>query len=328
MIKSYEDIIGKAVAYRESRILISAIELDVFTRLGEKSLSVDELAHNTNTLRDGLEILLNALCGMGLLKKNKNRLFSNTEISLKYLSTSSSESITNYLWLVSQIWDKWNDLTKAIQGKSDKKRVSDNDTPELKKRFPLAVNERSLRIIPKLLEHIQVGKAKSLLDLGGGDGSYTFPLLEKNPQLRITVFERPSMIKAATLRAFEQGVITKINFVAGNFFLDELGGPYDIVFLSNIIHIFGEAENRALLKKISKVLSSGGRLLIVDTFLEDDRTNPPEAAVFSVELFLRTDAGQCYAWSDVLQWLKSLGFNAFKCTRINEKAGILEARLV
>jgi methylase of polypeptide subunit release factors len=92
-----------------------------------------------------------------------------------------------------------------------------------------------------LLQHIQVGSAKSLLDLGAGDGSYALAILEKNPGLRITVFDRPAMIKAAMIRAFNSDVITKIKFVAGDFFTDDFGGPYDIIFLSNIIHIF---ENR------------------------------------------------------------------------------------
>ena len=68
-------------------------------------------------------------------------------------------------------------------------------------------------------------------------------------------------------------------------------------------------------------------MLIVDTFLEDDRTNPPEAAVFSVELFLRTAWGRCYAWSDVFKWLEPLGFSSFKRTRINERVAVLEARV-
>jgi hypothetical protein len=61
--------------------------------------------------------------------------------------------------------------------------------------------------------------------------------------------------------------------------------------------------------------------------LEDDRTNPPEAAVFSVELFLRTASGRCYAWSDVFQWLESFGFGGFKRTRINERVAVLEAHV-
>jgi ubiquinone/menaquinone biosynthesis C-methylase UbiE len=188
------------------------------------------------------------------------------------------------------------------------------------------------RISRILISGIELGiftqlGAKSLLDLGGGDGSYSFAILEKNPQLHVTVFDRPYMIKAAMLKAFNKGIITKINLVAGDFFKDDFGGPYDIVFLSNIIHIFGEAENKSLLEKITKALNANGRLLIVDRFLEDDRTNPPEAAVFSVELFLRTASGRCYAWSDVLQWLEPLGFSGFTRTRINERVAVLEARV-
>jgi hypothetical protein len=123
-------------------------------------------------------------------------------------------------------------------------------------------------------------------------------------------------------------VITKVEFKAGDFFTDPFGGPYDIVFLSNVIHIFGPPANRLLLAKITKSLNAGGRLIIVDAFLEDDRSQPHDTAVFSVELFLQTDSGKCYSWSDVFQWLDPLGFTVLKRTRIDEKIGILEARLV
>jgi SAM-dependent methyltransferase len=326
MIKSYEDIIDTAVAYRESRILVSGIELDLFTQLGHEALSAAELARKTNTLNTGLEILLNALSGIGLLKK-ENDLYSNTGLSLKYLCSSSAASINNYLWLAAQSWNQWDQLTEIIRGNIDKTDASEPQHPELKDRFSQAVNERSLKIIPELLKHIQVGKAKSLLDLGAGDGSYALAILEKNPELRITVFDRPAMIKAATIRAFNSDTITKLKFVSGDFFKDDLGGPYDIILLSNIIHIFGETDNRRLLEKTVEALHPEGRLLIVDAFLEDDRTHPPEAAVFSVELFLRTASGRCYTWSDVSSWLAPLGITGFKRVRINERVAVLEAQI-
>ena len=97
--------------------------------------------------------------------------------------------------------------------------------------------------------------------------------------------------------------------------------------MSNILHIFGDTDNRRLLEKIATALTPGGRVIIVDAFLEDDRTCPPEAAMLSVELFLRTASGRCYAWTDVTEWLEPLGFSGFKCTRINERVAVLEARI-
>ena len=127
--------------------------------------------------------------------------------------------------------------------------------------------------------------------------------------------------------AFHLGVITKVKFKAGDFLTDPFDGSYDVVFLSNIIHIFGVTDNRRLLEKIVPVLTPGGKLIIVDAFLEDDRIRPPEAAVFSVELLLRTASGRCYTWTDVVEWLKPLGFSGFRSTRINSRVAVLEARI-
>ncbi|MGH7273084.1 MAG: methyltransferase, partial [Nitrospiria bacterium] len=101
----------------------------------------------------------------------------------------------------------------------------------------------------------------------------------------------------------------------------------DVVFYSNVIHIYGPKENLQILRKIKKALNPGGRLIIVEYFLGRDRAHPPDVSSFALMMYLFTESGRCYTWEEVIRWLRPMGFSHFRRTRVIEKIGILEATL-
>jgi cyclopropane fatty-acyl-phospholipid synthase-like methyltransferase len=263
---------------------------------------------------------------MGLLTKNGNR-FRNTPISKRYLDATSPKSITNFLWLAGQHWEDWMNLTLAIQKGRPTDNIDTQDDPEFRTRFAKALHERSFYVTPQLVRHIHLGKAKTLMDLGGGAGSYAFAFARKNPGLHATIFDRPAAVKVALMEAKKEGLSKKISVIGGDLFRDSYGGPYDVIFFSNVIHIYGLSQNQIILKKVKKALSPGGRFIIVEYFLDKNQTRPPDVSSFALMMFLFTETGRCYTWDEVTQWLKAGGFSQFKRKRVNEKIGILDAML-
>jgi len=200
MIRSYEGLIQTADAYADSRTLVTGVELNVFTHIGKRSATAKEISRKSRTSSGGMEFLLNALAGMGLLNKNGNR-FRNSLLSKRYLDTASPKSITNFLWLAGQQWEDWMNLTQAIQKGRSTDNIDTQDDPEFRKRFAKALHERSFFVTPLLMRHIHLGKAKTLLDLGGGAGSYALALAQKTPGLHATIFDRPPAVKVALTEA-------------------------------------------------------------------------------------------------------------------------------
>jgi SAM-dependent methyltransferase/uncharacterized protein YjhX (UPF0386 family) len=326
MIRSYEELIRTADAYADSRTLMTGVELDVFTHLGRKSLTAKDLARKSRASQEGMELLLNALVGMGLLGK-KGARFYNKKMSQTYLDAASAHAITNFLWLSGQHWEDWMGLTKAIKKGRSQRASEPQDDPVFRRRFAQALHERSYYITPRLIRPIHLGRAKSLLDLGGGAGSYAFALLRKTPGLKATIFDRPPAVKVALAEARKTGLSKRVSVIGGDLFTHGYGGPYDIIFYSNVAHIYGPRENLQILRKVKKALRPGGRLLLVEYFLDQDRTHPPDVSSFALMMFLFTETGRCYTWDEVTQWLKQLGFSRFRRTSVTEKIGILEATL-
>ncbi|MBI3803215.1 MAG: methyltransferase [Nitrospirae bacterium] len=326
MIRTYDDLLQTADAFTDSRTLITGVELDIFTHLGKKAQTAKEIARKAAASPEGTEFLLNALAGMGLLTKSGER-FRNSPLSRLYLDTASTQSITNFVWLAGQHWDDWLGLTDTIRkGRRPRKRPSPDD-PGFRKRFSKALHERSFYLAPKILRPIDLRGARTLLDLGGGAGSYAFALLVKYPELHATIFDRPAAVKVARAEAKRADLSEQVDVIGGDLFTDDYGGPYDVIFYSNVVHIYSPQENRRILKKIKAALKPGGKLIIVEYFLDKNHAHPPDVSSFNLMMLLFTDRGRCYTWEEVTAWLKETGFSRFHRTQVDGKIGILEATL-
>lgn len=326
MIRTYEELLHAADAFTDSRTLIAGVELDLFTHLGKKPATAKEVARRAGASPEGTELLLNALTGMGLLAKSADR-FRNTPLSRAYLDAASTQSITNFIWLAGQHWNDWIGLAEAVRkGRRPRKRPPPDD-PVFRKRFSKALHERSFYLAPKILRPLDLRGVRTLLDLGGGAGSYAFALLVKYPGLHATIFDRPAAVKVALAEAKRADLSGQVDVIGGDLFTDGYGGPYDVIFYSNVVHIYSPQENRRILKKIKAALKPGGRLIIVEYFLDQDNAHPPDVSSFNLMMLLFTERGRCYTWKEVTGWLKAAGFSRFRRTQIDGKIGILEATL-
>ena len=325
MIRTYNDLLRTADAFTDSRTLLAGVELNLFTHLGRKGLPAREIARREKSSEEGVEFLMNALAGMGLLTKSGHR-FRNTPLSRTYLDTASPQSITDFLWLAGRNWEDWIGLADIVRkGRRPQKRPPPAN-PAIRKSIAKALHERSYHLAPKILRPLDLRGAETLLDLGGGAGSYAFALLLKYPGLHATIFDRPAAVKVALSEAKRAGLADQVDVLGGDLFTDAYGGPYDVIFYSNVIHIYSPQENRRILKKLRSALKPGGRLIIVEYFLDKDQVNPPDVSAFNLMMLLFTERGRCYTWEEVTVWLKEAGFSRFRRTRIDGKIGILQAQ--
>jgi hypothetical protein len=100
----------------------------------------------------------------------------------------------------------------------------------------------------------------------------------------------------------------RIVLVAGDYRVDSIPGNYQLIFLSNIIHSESGEVNRRLMSKLYHSLEKGGKIVIKDHILQDDRTGPAVGAIFSMLMLLTTNAGRCYSFHEVRHWLAQAGF--------------------
>jgi 2-polyprenyl-3-methyl-5-hydroxy-6-metoxy-1,4-benzoquinol methylase len=176
---------------------------------------------------------------------------------------------------------------------------------ELARHFTLALAGRAKNVAPVLAERVPLDDAKVLLDVGGGTGIYSIALLQRNPNLRAVVLDRPEVLKVAAEFARDYAVEERLEFRAGDMFSGELPAA-DVVLLSNVLHDWDVPECRALVGRCAERLLPDGRLLIHDVFLNDALDGPLPIALYSAALFTLTE-GRAYSEAEYRDWLTAAG---------------------
>ncbi|MDH5667377.1 MAG: methyltransferase, partial [Nitrospira sp.] len=128
------------------------------------------------------------------------------------------------------------------------------------------------------------------------------------PELTATVFDLPATLRVTERTVKEAGLESRVALKSGDFNRDALGGPYDVVLMSDILHYQPDEANEALVAKVLSHLAPGGRLVIKDRFLDEAGTGPAWTTAFAVHILVNTQAGGCYRTSDAIRWMTRAGF--------------------
>jgi len=142
------------------------------------------------------------------------------------------------------------------------------------------------------------------LDLGGGHGRYGEELARHG--FEVTLFDQAVCVDVARERYGDSQ-----HYIAGDFMVDDLGGPYDLVLGSNIVHGLSDADLAHLHPRLREVIRPGGLLAWKDMFLDDTGVGPESAAVFGIIMLMFTQGGRSYSVAEMGRILASAGFASF-----------------
>ena len=326
-IRTLGELRDQVFTFRLPRILLSAIDLDLFSAMGKTSWTVRALSKKLRSSERGVDILCRNLASAGVLRKNGAR-YQNTRLGQTVLNKRSPQYSGAYLDLMQRQWDDWSQLSQSIRsGKPVEGK--EPETPKYRRSFSWAMHQRSIKPAKEVARQLNLRHARSLLDLGGGPGTYALEFLAANSPLHATVMDRKAALKVAKEIAGGCQHGKRLSYHAGDFFHDPINGVYDIIWVSNVIHIYSPRENTKLFKKLFSHLHPQGRLIIQDTFLMDPNgLVPQETNLFAVTMLLFTDTGNTYKAKDVHGWIKSAGFRSVKNIRLKKGTGDWDGVLI
>lgn len=316
-----EKILKLGSAFWANKILLTAAELDLFSKLSTGPKRVQDLIQSEGWSVRGLTILLDALAAMGLIFKTEQGYYSKAEPVQDWLTNEGNDSVLPMLLHMAHLWKSWSDLPEIVRGEKVLYGAGTHAWSEKEiDAFIGAMDVVARNIADNLVGDFEdLHKFVRLLDLGGGPGTYTAAFLNKNPKLTATLFDRPNVIAIAKKRLREKGLINRTQFVEGDYNVDPLPVGHDLVWASATIHSNNRDQNQELFKKIHGCLSPGGTVLLRDHFLDKTRTSPLEGAIFAVNMLAVTQGGNCYTFDEVKEDLESAGFSDVKIMRQGAK---------
>jgi hypothetical protein len=304
--------------------LHAAVKLDVFSAIGDKRLSESQIAQELHCSRKGMQRLLDALSAMDLLVKHDDR-YSNSAAGRAFLCRESPQYLGYIMMHHHQLVDSWTRLDEAVSsGKPVRERVSGSDQ-KWRENFLMGMFNTANSLAPHIVPLIDMSDRSSLLDLGGGPGTYAIHFCRANPGLAATVFDFATTQPFAEKTISEFDLSQRISFRAGNFLTDDIGGGYDVAWLSHILHGEGPDDCRRILHKTVKSLNSGGLVIIHEFILDDTMDNPLFPALFSLNMLLGTPSGQAYSEGQLRQMMKDAELEKIRRIRFDSPndSGIL-----
>lgn len=299
-----DDLLQTIRGFQESRIVLTAIELDVFTAAGAGTTAA-AIAKAISADARATELLLNALVAMELLRKSDGR-YSTTPVTEKFLSARGESDARTAMLHQSSLWPRWSKLTQCVREGTcpDFEELHERDD-EWTTPFIAAMHRNASERARVVVAAVGTEGVRRMLDVGGGSGAYSIAFAEASEELRAEILDLETVLPITRGHIEEAGLSHRITTRAGDLRTAPLGEGYDLVFMSAICHSFDEAENRDLVARCREALAPGGRLVIQDFILDEDGTSPRFAALFSINMLTGTKGGRSYSESEYLDWMKA-----------------------
>jgi ubiquinone/menaquinone biosynthesis C-methylase UbiE len=307
--------------YRASRVVLSAVELDLFSAL-RGGATAGQAARQTSSGRRGVDILLHALAALGLVQKRKDRFF-NSSAARDFLAAGGASDHRLALEHHLDLWGRWSRLTDVVRTGKVKRRERKGPP----RGFIDLMDQIGRARAPHLARALDLAGVRTILDAGGGSGVYSIALARKKPGLRVTLLDQPSVIPLTRKYVAQAGLTKRFRFRAGDMRTDSFGSGFDLVLVSSICHQFSPRENLALFKKARRCLNPGGRLVVQDFILRPDRTGPLFAAMFAVNMLVGTKEGNSYTADEYRGWMRKAGFRSISLTRLNVGSDVMQCFL-
>ena len=316
--------------YMPSRCLLTALELDIFTAVGEGA-SARQIGKKINADARAAGMLLNALVALGLLSKSGED-YKNTSEAARFFVESSKDNHRNGLLHIANIWHRWSTLTDAVRsgtrispGGNNRYHNNRDDKPESTRDFIAGMQRNAKDRAPLLVKALGpsactststfTSNVRRVLDLGGGSGAYSIAFARTYPDAHCDILDVPEVLPLTSEYVKQAGVSSHVSLRAGDMLQDDLGSGYDIVMLNAICHMFSAEQNRSIFHRAHQALAPGGRLVVQDFILNPDKTGPQHAALFSLNMLVSTDSGASYSESEYTDWMDAAGFT--RISRIN-----------
>ena len=309
-------IMALATGYWNSATLLAANELDLFGALADAEATAQQAADKLQTPLRSIEMLLDACAGLNLLHKQEQNgtwTYANTPETAAFLVPGRPGYLGNAIrWGAGQ-YEAWGKLEQSVRTNAPVTRPADHlgNDPEQTRRFVLGMHNRALGVARGVLRYLDFEGTTRLLDVGGGPGTYAMLLAQKYPGLQATALDLPGVVAIAEELIAEAGLADRVQTLAGSAVDTEWGtAEYNGILFSGVLHQMRGETIQNLFAKARRALKPGGKLIVSDIMLDETKTQPTFAALFSLQMLLTSEAGAVFSDKDCVQWLQQAGFTA------------------
>jgi hypothetical protein len=305
-VETAEEVSSIAFGFMASKAMFAGLHLDVFTELASGPKTCQELAETIGVPINRIVTLMTALNGVGLVAHEDNR-YSNSPGAEAFLSRTSKYEFGDYLryQIDQQMYPFLGQLNEVLDGSLNSDAVDSYQhwmsDPEQAALYSNAQHAGSLGPGLTIARTVDLSGAKSLLDVGGGTGAMTIRLLEANPELTSTIIDFPNVSEIGWRFITEADMTNRVRYIPSNALTVEWPTEQDAILMSYLFSGIPGGEVPRLVRYAFDCLAPGGKIMVHDFMVEDDRTGPVMAALWQLQHMAFTPEAR----SVTAGWLKA-----------------------
>jgi O-methyltransferase domain/Dimerisation domain len=316
-------ILQTAFGFWSSKVLLTAVEMGLFTRLGDRTLTGKELGAELGLHPRGISDFFDALVATKYLARAGNgpeARYSNIPGVAVYLDQKSPRYIGGILEMLNvRLFRFWHDLPDALRTGKPQNEVKHSQKPifeELYSDLPRleqflgAMTGLSRINFEAFAETFDFKPYKTLCDVGGATGLLSIEVTRRHPHLRAVSFDLPAVEPVAKKSIAAAGLSDRIGTAAGDFFKDPLPKA-DLITMGMILHDWNLERKMHLIHAVYDALPPGGAFVAIEALIDDDRRENLFGLLMSLNMLIEFGDAFDFSGADFRKWCGEAGFKRF-----------------
>jgi predicted O-methyltransferase YrrM len=317
-------IMQTATAFWASKVLLTAVEFDLFTALGNQAMTADQIGDQLGIHQRGRYDFLDALVAGGFLQRDGDGAegkYQNTPDTGAFLNKNSPAYIGGMPEMMNaRLFGFWNHLGDALRTGQPQNEIKHTGKPIFEEiyadqarlgQFLEAMTGFQAGNFMMLAEKFDFSKYKTVSDIGGALGLLSRIVGQRHPHLKLNTFDLPPVAEHAQQRVDEAGMTDRIEVVSGDFFADPLPKA-DVITLGNVLHDWNLERKKVLIKKAYDALPVGGALIAIENLIDDARRENLFGLLMSLNMLIELGDGFDYTGANFKDWCSEIGFKRFE----------------
>lgn len=330
-------IMQTGFAFWSSKVLLSAVNLKLFTLLAQGSKTAQEISKALNLQQRGLNDFLDALVAMNFLHREGNGAgakYCNTLESDTYLDKNKSCYMGGILEMANnRLYPFWNNLEDALQTGLPQNEVKSGDKPLFEtlyedenrlEEFIAAMGGIQTANFMAFASHFNFRDYDTHCDIGGAGADLSIQIARHTPAIHSISWDMPKVTPIATRNIERHEQQDRVVARTGDFFNEEFPKA-DIITMGNILHDWDLAQKKMLIQKAYRALPKGGAFVVIENVIDDDRKENAFGLLMSLNMLIETHGGFDYTAADFTSWTKEAGFSQVDIMHLTGPASALIA---
>lgn len=308
-------IIEIANAFRGSKVLLSAVELGVFTALSEGPLDAESLSARIGIGERGSRDFFDALVALDLLQRDAGGRYANSPACQQFLVREGPSYIGGLLQHFNEReYPSWRRLTAALR--TGKPQFSDSEhglysalyaEPDSAAGFAAAMTGGTLPVAKALAEKFPWNQYSTFIDVGAAEGCLPVQVATVHRHLRGGGFDLPVLSKGFEAYVASHQLSDRLRFYPGDFLHHALPSA-DVLIMGRVLHNWDLPTRRMLLAKAYAALPNDGVLIVYERLIDNDRQASLTGLLASLNMLVMTPAGSDFSAAECSDWMRSAGF--------------------